>query len=312
MKIGLAVDCGCDLPYDYFEKHRITVLPGTVKFKDHDFLDDRKEDRALVVYRGGFSNLAKEDAASVTIEQIHDAFLSRLVTEFDYIFCLTTASSRAPVFTNALNAATKILHEYRPIRMKAGISSPFALRVMDTKSMGGGYAVLCAEVMNRIHAGDTPQDIRKHVEEMIPDTYTYYLIRDFGAVRKRLQERGEKSVGWLQFKLAQTLDMKPLLVARANETGAVTALRGFDKAAKRCFEFISQRMRAGLKLPAVSVAYGGDLTELRKLPGYEDMLLVARECGVTVYSSMMCISTAAYGSPGSLSFGFCAPAHKFE
>lgn len=311
MKIGLAVDCGCDLPYDYFRKHRVTVLPGTVQFKGYTFNDDRTEDGALAVYRTGFSNLANEKAASVTEEQIRDVFMKKLVTEYDYVFCLTTGSGRAPVYGNAMNAATKVLREYRQVRAKAGLATPFALRVIDSRSMGGGYAVLCAETMNRILAGDSPTAIRAHIEELVPYSYCYYLIRDFGTVRQRIKEAGEESIGWLQFKIAQALDMKPLIVAHGNQSSAAGAIRGFDRAARRCFEFIGKRIEAGLKLPAVSIAYGGELSALRALPGYEEMLGVARKHGITVYSSMQCISTAATGSPGSLSFGFCAEPHVF-
>ena len=98
----------------------------------------------------------------------------------------------------------------------------------------------------------------------MPDTYTYYLIRDF------------------------------------------------ERAAKKCFEFIGRRIEEGLKLPAVSIAHGGELAELRALPGFAELTDLAKRRTVTLYTSMQCISVAAYASPGSLSFGFCAPPHKFD
>jgi fatty acid-binding protein DegV len=312
MKIGLVVDCGCDLPYSYLRQHHITVLPGTVRFKGYDFKDDRSEDAALAAYRTGFDNLARDKAASVTEDQIHEVFLSRLITEYDFVFCLTTGSARAPVYTNAINAATRVLREYRPIRERGGNITPFALRVIDSRSMGGGYAVLCAETMNRIQKGEQPTTIRSHIESLIPYTYTYYLIRDFAAVRRRLKETGEESIGWLQHKVVQVLDMKPVMLSHDNQSSGVTAIRGFDKAARRCFEFIGRRIEEGLKLPIVSIAYAGELSELNALEGYSELLRVARNRNVTVYSSMMCISAAAYASPGSLSFGFCAPPHRFD
>src|SRR3546814_11818208 len=94
MRIGVVVDSACDLPMDYIEKHRIQILPITIHLDGQDLVDQRDEQTTLHFYREHLG--AKGDAGSspFSVEQIRDVFLSKLVIDYDYVFCLTIASSR--------------------------------------------------------------------------------------------------------------------------------------------------------------------------------------------------------------------------
>ena len=42
MKIGLVVDSACDLPKRYIDRHRIQVLPISIRIADTLYADDRQ------------------------------------------------------------------------------------------------------------------------------------------------------------------------------------------------------------------------------------------------------------------------------
>ena len=66
------------------------------------------------------------------------------------------------------------------------------------------------------------------------------------------------------------------------ETGPVAKIKGFDNAVQKLFAVVGQRVRAGLMTPTVCISYGGELDELRALPGYAQMKDVCAGHGVTV------------------------------
>src|SRR3970282_2699268 len=132
MRIGLVVDSACDLPLDYLQKNDITVLPITVRIGDAVLADHRDEQATLhfldthVAERG-----AEAETMPFTVQQIQDLFLQRLVIDYDYVFCMTIARSRSPIFDNAQQASFALLHDYRPMRVAAGHDTPFAPGVID-------------------------------------------------------------------------------------------------------------------------------------------------------------------------------------
>ena len=152
MRIGLVVDSACDLPPSFIEKHRIRVLPITVHLDGHDLIDSRDPDVTLDFYR---RHLCAGDAATSpqTVEQIKQLFLSSLVLDYDFVFCLTIASSRSPIYEHATQASFSIINEYKPIRAAAGLSGHFSLRVMDSQNLFAGQGVSAVEAIRLIESG---------------------------------------------------------------------------------------------------------------------------------------------------------------
>jgi DegV family protein with EDD domain len=312
MRIGLVVDSACDLPPDFIDKHRIAVLPITIRIGAQEFVDQRDPQATLAFYRDHLANAAEGETAPLSIEQIKRVFLERLVIDYDFVFCLTIASSRSPIFENATQASLAILSQYKPIRARAGVQGPFALRVIDTQNLFAAQGVLAVEAANLIAAGAAPNRIRERLDSLIPNLYLYGLPSDLYHLRARAHKKGDKSVGWFKYAVGSALDIKPLIRGHRNETAPVASLHHFDKGAQRCFQFLARRIREGLLTPIVCLSFGGELERLERLPGYEEMRTVAREHGVEVYTSVMSITGGVNVGEGALSFGFCAAPHEFE
>ena len=82
--------------------------------------------------------------------------------------------------------------------------------------------------------------------------------------------------------------------------------------ARMLFAVVGQRVRAGLMTPTVCVSYGGELDELRTLPGYAALREVCASHGVTVYESVMSLTGMVNVGKGAVTVGFADGPHRFE
>jgi fatty acid-binding protein DegV len=79
------------------------------------------------------------------VQQAHDLFLSKLVLDYDYVFCICTTCSRSGIFDNAQQASFTILNDHKPVRAAADNNTPFALRVIDRQNVFAAVGVMAIE-----------------------------------------------------------------------------------------------------------------------------------------------------------------------
>jgi DegV family protein with EDD domain len=312
MRIGLVVDSACDLPQSFIDDHKIVVMPITIRVGSIEFVDIRHPTATRQFYAKHLASSATGETAPLSVEDIKQMFLERLVIDYDYVFCQTIASSRSPIYENATRAALGILSGYKPIRAKAGHQGPFALRVIDTQNLFAGQGLLAAETARMIAEGWSPHRIREELDRLLPQLYAYMLPSNLYHLRARAAKKGDRSVGWLQYAVGSALDIKPLIRGHRNETRPVAKLRHYDEGAQRCFDFLIRRIREGLSAPSLCLSYSGEMTDLEAMPGYQRLCAVATEHGVRMLASTMSITGAINVGEGALVFAFCAPPHEFE
>lgn len=310
MRIGIVVDSACDLPADFIERHRIVLLPITVRIGEAVLADQRNEEATLQFLHAHVAERGHEaETIPFTVEQIRDLFLHKLVIDYDHVFCLTISKLRSQIHDNALQASFAILNEYRPIRQAAGHNSPFALRVIDTLSLFAGQGVSAIEAVRLREEGQTPPQIRMRLEQLATNTYGYMVPRDLYYLRARARHKGDRSVGLVGAALGSALDIKPVLRAYRGETSPVAKLRGYDNAVRRLFEFTARRVCEGLLTPVVVIGYGGELEEMRALPGYGALREACADAGVEVYETVTSLTAMVNVGKGALGIGFAAPPH---
>lgn len=313
MRVGIVVDSACDLPKDFIERHDIGILPISVRIDDVVQVDHRDEDATL-----GFlqSHIAERGASAETIpftvEQIRDLFLRKLVIDYDYVFCLTITRTRSPIYDNAQKASFAILNEYKAIRSAAGNQTPFALRVIDTQTLFCAQGILPVEAVRLREAGEHPPKIRARLEQLAANTYGYLIPRDLYYIRNRARMKGDRSVGLLSAALGTALDIKPVLRGYRGETGPVAKVKGFEPAAQKMLEFAGRRVVAGLLTPTLTLCYGGELEEMRALPGYAQLREVCDAHNIEVFESVMSLTGMVNVGKGAVVVGFAAEPHKFE
>jgi fatty acid-binding protein DegV len=80
---------------------------------------------------------------------------------------------------------------------------------------------------------------------------------------------------------------------------------------QKVFEHAGNRIRAGLLTPTLCLSYGGELGEMRALPGYARLREVAADHNVDVYESVMSLTGMVNVGKGALVVGFAAEPHAF-
>ena len=313
MRIGLVVDSACDLPGSFIERNHIEILPITVKIGEAVLADHRNEQATLGFLESHVASRGAEaETMPFTVNQIRDLFLQKLVIDYDHVFCLTITRTRSPIHENAMQASFVILNDYRPMRIAAGHQSPFALRVIDSQSLFAGQGVTAVEAIRMIAAGEGVAKIRARLENLAINTHAYMVPRDLLYLRSRAKTKGDKSVGLLSATIGTAMDIKPVLYCNRGETRPVAKIRGFDAAVRKLFAFGAERVRAGLMTPTMCLSYGGDLEEMRLLPGYVPLIDACREHGVEVFESVMSLTGMVNVGKGSLVIGFAAEPHEFK
>jgi DegV family protein with EDD domain len=313
MRIGLVVDSACDLPADFLAAQNVTILPITVRIGDAVLADHRNEQATLEFLHAQIAERGAEaQTMPFTVEQIRDLFLRKLVIDYDYVFCMTITRSRSPIYDNASQASFAILNEYRPVRSAAGNDTPFALRVIDSQNLFAAQGILPVEAARLRDAGEGPPKIRARLEHLAVHTHGYMVPRDLYYLRARARSKGDRSVGLVSAALGTALDIKPILHANRGETGPVGKVKGFDAAAQKVLDFAAHRVEAGLLTPTLCLSYGGELEELRALPGYTRLRDTCRTHNIDVYESVMSLTGMVNVGKGALVVGFAAEPHKFE
>ncbi|MDR6672423.1 DegV family protein [Xanthomonas sp. 1678] len=312
MRIGIVVDSACDLPQDYIADNNIVLLPISVRIGEALLADHRDEEATLSFLHAHVAEHGAEaETIPFSVAQIRELFLSRLVIDYDHVFCMTITKTRSPIHQHALQASFAILNDYKPIRQAAGHTSPFALRVIDTQNLFAAQAVTAVEAVRLRAAGASVQAIRERLEELAGNVHGYMITRDLYYMRARARSKGDRSVGLLSAALGTALDIKPVLHGYRGETAPVAKIKGFDAAVQKLFEFVGKRVAAGLLTPTLCLSYGGELSELRALPGYAALRQACETHAVEVLESVMSLTGMVNVGKGAITLGFADAPHTF-
>ena len=313
MRIGIVADSACDLPADFIERENITILPVTIQIGQAVLADVRNDEATMTFLSGETAARAFEaESTPFTVQQVHDLFLTKLVHDYDYVFCITTTRTRSGIYDNAVQASYAILNDYKPIRAASGNQTPFALRVIDSQNVFAAVGVLVVEAARLRAAGETPPKIRARLENLALYTQGYMVPPDLHYLRNRIKKRGDKSVSFLSAALGTALDIKPILHCNRGDTAPAAKVKGFNPAAEKLFDFAGSRVRAGLMTPTMCLSYGGELEGLHALPGYQRLREVCAQHNVEVLESVMSLSGMVNVGKGAVVVGFAAETHKFE
>ncbi len=312
MRIGLVIDAACDLPASIIRDYRIEVMPVAVQIGDLKIIDNNDPEATAAFYRNFPVKSGSGDSLPTSVDEIRAAFLDHLVLEYDFVFFLTTASSRSKIYDNALHASLGIISEYKTRRMAAGLSGSFVMRVIDSQVLFGAQAISAIEAARMIRADATPAQIETRLNELIPHVYGYIVPNDLVHVFQAAKRRGEPPTGPLRFLFARLLDVKPVLRIVRNTLGAVAGLRKFEHANTRLFRFGVERIKAGLLTPVFGVGYAGDFSRIEKIPGFAELREAAAAASVELVTFQMGIVAGTYLGKDVIGITFAAPDHKFR
>lgn len=317
MRIGVVVDSSSDLPSSYFKSGEVELMPTVITIDGQSFDDIRDERQTVQFHQQTLAQMKQRieiDASTrpYTSEKIEKLFLDKLVCQYDHVFCIMASHARSEIYDHAFKASSAILTKYKEVRRKAGMDAHFTLAVINSENVFGGTAVIAAEVVRLIRQGAAPSEINKRIHEIVPNTYCYLVPQHLDHIYKRASQRGDKSISWLGFKVGSMLDIKPIMVARKDETKGIAKIRGYEPAVEIMFANATRAVEAGLMSPEIIVAYGGDIAELAGLPGYSQFKNSVAKAGYKLNITPMSISGSVLAGPGCAEVAFISNRHVFE
>jgi len=293
MRIGVVTDASCDLPPEFYAEHGIDILPVTLRLGDEQLEDVRDPEQTLRFYAEQLAAKGLDaETAPIPAEQIRNRFLERVVLNYDYVFCVTVTATRSAIFENATKASFAILNDYKATRAAAGVEGPFALRVVDSKTMFCGTGVLVAEAAQMAKAGAHPNEIRKRLDDLREHICGYMVPGDLYYIRARGMKKGDKSVGLMTYAIGSALDIKPVILCFRGETQPIAKIRGYERAVERMFLHVAHQIELGIDTRHIGVSYGGDPEQIAQLPGYAQLSQAAARHGVVILRSIMSATAA--------------------
>lgn len=308
MRTGVVVDASCDLPRSFMDEHGIVVLPGLLEFGDKEVVDVRDAQETLALYRRYIADRSLDSRSRApSVERISGLFLDELVLDYDRILVLCVSASRGRVFSHATQASYSILQGYRERREAAGISESFALRVLDTGSVGPGQGVLAHEAVRLIETERPPfEKLRRTLKDMTRRVVCMLVPNDLYYLRFRASSKGEESLGAAAYHFGTLLGIRPILRMQQGESQVAGYVRGFEKGVTRVLETARDAMSKGHIGSVVAMSFGGDPRVIRDLSAYQEFEAYAAMQRCEIHLSVMSATLAVNVGPGAFALAYIA------
>ena len=210
-KIAIIVDSGLNIPVEFAKNNDIFILPLNIIYKDRVYLDGVDISGIEIV------TLLKKEIPSTSLPsfgQIEELFAQVLALGFQQILCITISSG-----LSGTNNAMKIAAE-----SQTGTD----IRVIDTKNISIGAALLCTYARKLIVEGNSLDNVEARVIKNIKNSKVFFLVDTLEYLRK-----GGR-IGLVSSFLGTKLNLKPIIscntegvyttVAKARGRSSATAM----------------------------------------------------------------------------------------
>jgi DegV family protein with EDD domain len=308
-KIGLVIDSACDLPRSFIEQQGLEIMPVLMHFGNMTFKDTRDPEQTMDLYRRfvAVKNL-EISTLPMSTKAIRDLFLDQLVLKHDRVLVITASSNRSPVYENATQASFMVLSGYKERRRAAGLDEQFGLRVIDSKTLFTGQAVVVYEALRVIRSQDEIMfdKLRQHIESFTQHVQSYVVPQDLFYIRSRRHQKTDKNVGWLKYQIGTTFNLRPILRAYRSETEIVSTVHGYEKAVRKLFKMATAAIENGLITKVVCMSYAGNPERVKAFPGYEEFIECAMSNKVETMLSIMSTTAGIHIGPGAFSLAYAS------
>lgn len=304
--IAVITDSSCSLPTSVVRKYRIHQVPLGISIDGGEIKDPCNEAKTLKLFESGrLSKKHNVTTSPPSPEDFEAAILREIKAGKKMIVVQTVNRTQGETYNNANVAASAI-------RRKLGNKQrDITIRVMDSRTVFAGQGLMVAETIRRILKGQDPAEVRREMDNLSENIHTFILPREPLLALERSRKRNEKSVGWTQAFIADTLGIHPILCNRNDSSSLVAKAFGFEKAAKQLFRHAQKQVENGLLCPLIAVNYAGSLSELKNLEGYSELKTAADRNNIQIIPSVMSIAGGIYTSIGSISIALTCEPHDW-
>jgi DegV family protein with EDD domain len=306
MRIGLVVDASCDLPDSELEAHGIRILPSILHFDGKSWLDERDPAKTMMFYRRFISDravVARSGACSA--QEIHEIFLQELVVDFERVLVISACAEFSEMFQRATEASYSILQGYRERRRAGERSGSFALRVLDSRTICAGEAVMVCRALKLLAAGQLGfEKMRRALRDDAARITCLVVPGDPWYLRRHGLDGNGAGLGRSDYALARGLGLQPVLELSGGRSRTVARVRGFDTACASALRRAGDAIVRGLGTPALALSFGGDPRVIREMDAYQALEALAASAQIDMHFSVMSATMGARIGPGALSLAW--------
>ncbi|ROZ79501.1 DegV family protein [Ramlibacter sp. WS9] len=311
LRLGIVIDSAAEVPPHVVENPHVRLLPVGIRIGDKTYIDERKP----AATRDFNSRLLDMRTAEVSKSmppgevEIRKFLLEQVSTEFDHVFGLFVMSTRSPIFKSAFEAASRVITDSMPVRMRAGIKGPLLVECYDSMNLFSGYGVQVMEALREFEAEPMAASIRSNMQAFSKSAYGYLAPSNLDYLLARARARGDNSVGMLGQAAAKMLGIMPILRGWQGKTEAVAKVRGTAAARQHVLNLARRELGRGLLAPFVCLSYSGDTADVEALPEYRSLAQEASAKNVTVTLQEMAPTNSVNAGANALSVGFIGQPH---
>jgi DegV family protein with EDD domain len=313
LKLGIVIDSAAEVPQSVLDNPHVRMLPVAIRIGDKRYLDERKPAASRE-----FTNLLDLKVAQNCKSEppgepeIRKFLLENVATQFDHVFGLFVMSTRSPIYRSAFEAASRVITDSMPVRMRAGIKGPLLVECYDSQNLFSGYGVQVMEALRQFETEPMVASIRASLGNLAKSSYGYLAPGNLDYLLVRARARGDQSVGMLGQAAAKMLNILPVLRGFQGKTESVAKVRGVAAARQHVLNLARRELGRGLLAPFVCLAYSGDLADIEALPEYRSLVEEAKAKNVTVTLQEMAPTNSANTGAQSLSVGIIAQPHQAD
>ncbi|MBI4913751.1 MAG: DegV family EDD domain-containing protein [Acidobacteria bacterium] len=195
-RVALLTDSCCDLPQELLDRHRIHVVPLTLRFGEVEYLDRLTLDPATLYDRLDAAPVFP--ASSQPAPAVFERAYQRLLAHHDRVLALHVASRLSGTFEASRRAAARI--------------DPARITVLDTKHLSGSLGLLVLQAARLLESGLDPDTLVAQFPALRDGASILVSVRTLESM-----VRGGR-VSPLGGRLARLLNLKPIV--SVDETGA--------------------------------------------------------------------------------------------
>ncbi len=238
--LRIVTDSASDLPADYVRQHNLHVIPTPVVIDDTDYFDGE------TIHTEEFYHILDDIRRDVKTYHINPAMFTDAFRPYakagDVIIYLCFSTGIAGTY-NAANIAKETLSEEYP---------DFDLTIIDSKCASAGFGLLVAKLVTMLEKGAPKEEIIEAADYFISHIRHVFTVQTLAYLIKGGRLTKFKGT------LAETLDMKPVLVV--NESGALAVIktvRGRKKSLRYLIDYARENGYC-LEKQTVALCHGED------------------------------------------------------
>lgn len=242
--LHIITDSASDLPKDYIEQHKLHVIPTPVVIDNVDYFDGE------TIHTEEFYHILDDIKRDVKTYHINPAMFTEAFLPYaqagDSVIYLCFSTGIAGTY-NAANIALANVREDYP---------DFDLTIVDSKSASVGFGLVVSKLVTMLEKGASKEEIIEasdyfiaHIKHVFTVQTLAYLIKG-GRLTK------------FKGTLAETLDMKPILIV--NESGALAVIKTVRGRKKSLHYLIDYAKESGFHLEnqTIALCHGEDSDSL--------------------------------------------------